>query len=192
MSLSEDLKQDLIQNLREHINGSVVITDFAPLSGGSINDAYEVKTSAGSFFLKTNAADRHPSMFAAEADGLERLNATKSVRTPMVFGHGETDDTTWLLLEFIGDGERTPSFWHHFGKGLAQLHSNSHAQFGLERNNYIGSLEQINTQEKEWSTFFIQQRLEPLVKLARDKKRVEAGMAFRLSLIHISEPTRPY
>ncbi|MBP6310673.1 MAG: fructosamine kinase family protein [Flavobacteriales bacterium] len=162
----------------------VTVRNSFPLTGGSINDAYRLETSKGEFFLKVNSADGFPSMFAAEVDGLERLSATKTLRTPTVIGHGETDDTTWLLLEFVGEGKRNPSFWHHFGKGLAQLHSNAHAQFGLERNNYIGSLEQINTQEKEWSTFFIQQRLEPLVKLARDKKRVEAGLAFRFERLY--------
>ena len=91
-------------------------------------------------------------MFAAEADGLERLNATKAMRTPAVIGIGETDDTTWLLLEFIGDSRPTASFWHRFGTGLAGLHSATQAQFGLDHNNYIGTLDQVNTQEKEWST----------------------------------------
>ncbi len=184
MSISNDLKYDLAEKLREHIGSSVALTEFIPLTGGSINDAFELTTSAGEFFLKTNTADRFPSMFAAEADGLERLNATKSVRTPEVIGVGETDDTTWLLLEFIGDSKPTTSFWHRFGTGLAGLHSASQAQYGLDHNNYIGTLDQVNTQEKEWSTFFIQHRLEPLVKLARDKNKVAAGMAFRFERLY--------
>ncbi|MFZ1692867.1 MAG: fructosamine kinase family protein, partial [Flavobacteriales bacterium] len=45
--------------------------------------------------------------------------------------------------------------------------------------NYIGSLKQVNTPAADWPSFFIHQRLEPQLRMARDAKRVEAGMAFR-------------
>ncbi|MEM9024402.1 MAG: fructosamine kinase family protein, partial [Bacteroidota bacterium] len=38
----------------------------------------------------------------------------------------------------------------------------------LERNNYIGSLPQTNTPRPDWTSFFIEQRLEAQCRMARD------------------------
>lgn len=183
MALDKVLPSVLLDALFTEARGPVTVLDTTPLDGGSINDAYRLDTSVGPFFLKVNNADRFPSMFEAEVDGLRRL-ADAGARTPAVLGHGEVDDTTWLLLEFVGSGKPTRSFWHTFGNGLAGLHRNTNAHFGLERNNYIGTLEQVNTPGREWHTFFLEQRLEPLVKKARDQRRVQAGMAFRFERLY--------
>lgn len=188
MKPTRELLQNLELSLRERSGKEASIQAALPIGGGSINDAFEIKTNEGSLFLKTNSADRYPSIFIAEVDGLERLGSTGTLRIPTVVGLGETNDTTWLLMEFIPDGQLTDSFWHLFGKGLAQLHRTTNDQFGLDRDNYIGSLDQVNTQEKDWSAFFIQHRLEPLVKKARDQKRVEAGTAFRFERLYAKVP----
>ena len=149
------------------------------MGGGSINDAWRLETDAGRFFLKTNSADSFPSMFEAEADGLQRLREAGPLRVPEVIAHGEDHDDSFLLLEWVESGTRKPGFWAGFGRGLAQLHRHTQKHFGLERDNYIGSLVQRNTAASDWPSFFIHQRLEPQLKMARDRKRVEAGMAFR-------------
>lgn len=178
MALDKALPSVLLDALFTEAHGPVTVLDTIPLIGGSINDAYRLDTSEGPYFLKVNSADRFPSMFEAEVDGLLRL-AKAGTRTPVVHGHGEADDTTWLLLEFVEKGQPTRSFWHSFGKGLAELHRNTNPYFGLDRNNYIGSLEQVNTPRPAWHTFFMEHRLEPLVKKARDLGKVQPGMAFR-------------
>lgn len=183
MALDKVLSSVVVDALFTEARGSVRILDTIPLSGGSINDAYRLDTSVGAFFLKVNNADRFPSMFEAEVDGLRRL-AEAGARTPTVIGHGEADDTTWLLMEFVANAQPTRSFWRSFGKELAELHRKTNTHFGLERNNYIGTLEQVNTPGREWHTFFMEHRLEPLVKKARDQRRVQAGMAFRFERLY--------
>jgi protein-ribulosamine 3-kinase len=183
MPLSGSLIEQLTGHLSSHTGQStgqtVVINEAVPIGGGSINDAYRLDTTAGRFFLKTNSADHYPSMFEAEADGLMRLDEAGPLRVPEVVAHGEEQDVSYLLLEWVESGAKGLNFWVDFGQGLAQLHRHTQKHFGLERDNYIGSLVQCNTPAQDWSSFFIHQRLEPQLKMARDRKRVEAGMVFR-------------
>ena len=46
------------------------VQKFRSVSGGSINEAFEVETDSETFFLKVNSASRHPSMFETESAGL--------------------------------------------------------------------------------------------------------------------------
>ncbi|HRD52858.1 MAG TPA: fructosamine kinase family protein [Flavobacteriales bacterium] len=150
-----------------------------PVGGGSINDCFRLDTNAGPFFVKLNAADRFPSMFEAEADGLRRLAATGAIRVPRIIAIGEEHDVSFLLMEHLDSGLKGERFWEGFGRRLAAVHRHSASSFGLDRDNYIGSLRQTNTPASEWPAFFIHQRLEPQLKMAHDRKRVEVGMAFR-------------
>jgi len=179
MPLQGSLIEQLTEHLTEHVGQPVDIEEAFPVGGGSINDAWRLETDAGRYFLKTNNADRFPSLFEAEADGLRRLRDTGPLYVPAVIAFGEDHDDSYLLLEWIESGIHGPQFWDAFGRGLAELHRHTQERFGLERDNYIGSLVQRNTPERDWPSFFIHQRLEPQLKLARDRKRVEAGMAFR-------------
>jgi fructosamine-3-kinase len=179
MALQGSLLEQIGHRLTDILGQPVDVEQTMSIGGGSINDAWRIDTNEGRFFLKTNSADRYPSMFEAEAGGLELLRSTDTLPIPRVFAWGEDHDTTWLLLEWLEGNERKDGFWRRSGERLAKLHRNSNDQFGLERDNYIGSLKQRNQQETEWSQFFIHHRLEPMLKLARDKRRVEAGMSFR-------------
>jgi len=184
MPLSGSLIERLCEHLSRHVGGPVDIEQAVPVGGGSINDTYRLHTTHGPWFVKVNSADRFPSMFEAEADGLRRLAATHTLRTPAVIAHGEDHDDSYLLLEHIPGGLRTPAFWTAFGTGLAHLHRHTAEHFGLERSNYIGSLVQRNTPADTWPGFFIHTRLEPLVKQARDRRRLEAGTALRFERLY--------
>jgi fructosamine-3-kinase len=164
--------------LRLHVGQQVDIRAGIPAGGGSINDCYRLETDAGRFFVKVNAADHFPSLFEAEADGLRRLRGA-GARVPDVIDHGEVDGQGYLLLEWIESGLMRHGFWKELGRGLARLHRHSQAQFGLDRDNYIGSLNQGNAQAADWPSFFIHQRLEPQLKMARDRQRLGDGAAFR-------------
>jgi len=179
MPLSNSLTKHLALYLGSSKGHPVDLHDVLPVSGGSINDAYCLGTSIGKFFLKVNTADRFPSLFEAEADGLERSRKTGAVRVPEVIGYGEEGDETFLLMEHIAEGERNTAFWERFGRSLARLHGHSQDRYGLDRDNYIGTLKQVNTPDPNWASFFIHHRLEPQLKLARDKKRVDGGTALR-------------
>src|SRR5262245_48148772 len=75
----------------------------SPLSGGDINDAYEVlRADSRRVFVKTNP--RAPSgLFAAEANGLAWLAEARALRIPAVLAHGGGSDgvPAFLVLEFL-------------------------------------------------------------------------------------------
>jgi fructosamine-3-kinase len=60
------------------------------------------------------------------------------------------------------------------GRELAQMHRNTAAQFGFERDNFIGLSPQANTNDTTWPAFFRERRLEPQLK--RVSSGPSAGM----------------
>ena len=179
-SLIHRLEADLAQ----HAERPITISSERSVGGGSINDAYRLDTTAGTYFVKTNQADRFPSMFEAEADGLRRLREVSAILTPELISTGELDDITYLLMEWVESGPRRSNYWEQFGRELAAVHRNSADHFGLERDNYIGSLPQSNTLHDQWSGFFIHCRMEPQVKMARDQNRLGMGDVLRFERLY--------
>jgi fructosamine-3-kinase len=184
MGLSSSLAVRLLADLRIKVSGTIVLREEQGVGGGSINDCYRLNTNEGPFFVKVNSADRFPSMFEAEVDGLRRLREAGSIRVPRVIAHGEVDGTAYLLMEHIDDGLKTEAFWRATGNALAALHAHTASHFGLERDNYIGSLPQKNAEHARWDEFFIHCRLEPQVKLARDHRHLGPGELLRFERLY--------
>ncbi len=144
------------------------------LSGGDINDAFELELNSGMrVFLKTNPS-APASMFPAEAHGLEWLRSAQALRVPEVLAvsNGRADEPCFLVLELLSPGTPRSNFDARLGQGLAQLHRFGASRFGLERDNFIGSLPQRNQAHDSWAEFFWSERLEPQLERA-----VAAGQA---------------
>lgn len=148
------------------------IREVSTVSGGSINSAYRLTTSRGNFFVKTNHASRYPEMFQKEAKGLALLRNAGALAVPEVLLTGAAGEESFLLLEYIEAATEKKDFWEDFGKSLTQLHQHHAKQFGLDHDNYMGSLWQHNDQHDDWVTFFIEERLQRQVVLARDNGRM--------------------
>lgn len=179
MPLKGSLSERLGELISRHTGSYAEVEREVPVGGGSINDCYRLDTNLGRFFLKVNAADRHPSFFEAEADGLRRLRAAGVIRVPQVIAFGEDHDDTFLLMEHIDGGLKSEGFAMALGRGFARLHACTNPTFGLERDNYIGSLRQRNTASDDWAVFYIEARLEPLVRMAHDNGRLDDATALR-------------
>ena len=164
------------QKLASVIGTGTRVTSAQPLSGGDINRAFQLQTTDGSYFLKYNLAGKYPGMFQAEARGLALLNRQGAPRVPKVFAFDESGEYSWLLLEYIKQGSPGNSFWEDFGIALAQLHKNSSESFGLDHDNYIGSLPQSNRNHSTWHDFFIEERLNKQLALARNKGLVDSAL----------------
>ena len=158
------LPSELRTELEKHF-GSF---ESRPLSGGSINEVLKISASSGNYCLKWNSASRYPRMFEKEAKGLEILRASCEVKVPTVDHWGETGNTAYLLLEFINSAGSAPNFWRDFGQRLAGLHRHTHEFFGLDHDNYMGSLEQSNRQHTDWCSFFISERLEVQLRYGKN------------------------
>lgn len=158
--------------LTKKLNTEVRLVDIARVGGGSINEAYRLDTRKGIFFVKINSAKKYPQMFEKEALGLKLLRETNTLEVPEVIATGNTGEETFLLLPYIFSKAMLSNFWSLFGEQLAALHSHTQPVFGLDHDNYIGSLVQTNGMHDSWIPFFIEERLEPQLRLARNQGRV--------------------
>ena len=159
-----DVQNGVLRLLRQLTESAVAINDFSSTSGGCINSGGKLTTSVGNFFLKWNDAKKFPNMFQAEASGLNLLHSAQAVYVPKVIGTSIEGSFQFILLEFI-EGRISEDYWRKLGTGLAAQHKVKSEMAGLDHSNYIGSLSQINTQQKSWIEFFINHRLEAQLKL---------------------------
>ncbi len=146
------------------------------VSGGSINQAVKLSTDKGDFFLKWNR-DAPDDFFEKEAEGLVHLRTAKSdiiIPEVMAVGQPKKKLPGFLLMEFINEGSSGDSF--HFGAELARLHQTKTETFGLDEDNYIGSLPQKNHRHERWDSFFIEERINPQLKMAIDSGKMGADI----------------
>jgi len=147
-----------------------------PVGGGSINRTYHASAGEKSVFVKLNNAEAYPGMFEAEARGLELLSKHSQFEIPRVLKTDAENNTAYLVMEWITNGGQNPDFWENFAQNLADMHRHSADQFGLDYPNYIGSLHQQNDFRKRWPEFYIEMRLEPQLRMARDRGHADAAL----------------
>ncbi len=169
------LGESLINKLNLELESAGYAGSFslaAPEYGGDINKSYRLESESQQVFVKVNSAKRHPGMFEAELKGLELLRETGTIRVPKTIAAGAESDDAYLLLEYLKTGARSPSFWVDFGRSLASLHRTTQEQFGLNHENYIGSLPQRNRLHDSWAEFFVVERLEAMLSLALNRGEI--------------------
>ncbi len=135
------------------------ILNTSPVSGGCINHAHKLETTAGNYFLKYNSSLRFPGMFEAEAAGLTLLTNTDCLRVPEVILTGKHQAFSFIVLEFLEPGKPGIDYWEKAGLQLAKLHRVTAKNFGLDSDNYIGSIPQSNRRHEDWISFFMEERI---------------------------------
>ncbi len=148
------------------------------IGGGCIHHAFCIETKEGRFFIKHNATNQYEN-FHAEADGLNTLAETNTLRVPNVIAVAQSQSSAWILMEWIEAGKEQKNFWEYFGETLARLHRCTQVTFGYKRDNFIGSLPQRNKAHAQWSDFFREERLLPMIHRALQAGRLTAHEANR-------------
>lgn len=179
--MTAKLWQDIKSSLCNRLKQDLTLEGYHPVGGGDINASFRLNTSGGSFFVKQNSAGK-PDMFHAEAAGLACLASFNQLRCPEPLVCGEYEGTCYLVMTFLPlAGAPNDEL---LGKQLASLHHESatthlpadarsprppaSTPFGLQHDNYIGLTPQANRPAKHWLNFWIEQRLEPQLRLAID------------------------
>lgn len=155
-------------------NEEACLSAIQPIGGGCIHQAGVFEYKGKKYFIKwnPNAAE----MFETESKGLSLLGQTSTVQTPLVVGTGCADGVDYLCLEFVKQSNPSKNFWSDFGQQLADLHRNSEAYFGLDHNNFIGSLPQSNQKHQDWNEFLISERLIPQLEMVSNKGLVDSSL----------------
>ena len=170
---------DLPEGVRAAVEDALhsTVRSIRRLHGGDINDAFRVTLDGGAeAFVKTNKRAA-PTLFSTEARGLLWLSEPKALRVPKVWAVAEEGSPDpFLLLEHIEPGARAADFDERLGRGLAQLHRYGAPGFGLDYDNFIGSLPQVNQPHDRWHDFYRAERLEPQLRRATDRGLTTAAM----------------
>jgi protein-ribulosamine 3-kinase len=139
------------------------ITEIESVHGGSINQCYRLSCKNTDIFCKVNAISDFPGLFEKEKAGLEILQAAK-ILTPAVIACFEENGHQFLVMEWIEQTTPNNNYWVNLGESLASMHFLSSENFGLDHDNYMGSVAQNNHMNPKWTDFFIHQRLIPLLE----------------------------
>lgn len=181
--MTSQLRQQVETLLGTEVVGSRTLT------GGDINLAEGLSLADGrTVFVKGNP--RAPKgMFEAEARGLGWLAEVQVIRVPKTIAF----DHQVLVLEWVQPGQPASGFDERLGQELAALHRQSPEGFGLEQDNFIGSLPQANAAAETWSGFYRSMRLEPQIKRATDAGCLPPRLkrAFARLLPRVPELTGP-
>jgi|SRR5690606_37823099 len=181
--------QDALENmLRQTFGSGAGILSIDSKGGGSINEAVILRTTVGNFFAKYNELGQNRGMFKQEKKGLQLLADAKCIRVPKAYFAYEEGTHGYLLLELLEPGDPEFGFWEDFGTRIARLHKNTNGQFGLDEDNFCGSLKQKNTFKDNWAEFFIENRLEPMLKLAVDNKKADENVVKKMESLYTKLP----
>lgn len=140
-----------------------------PVGGGCINQTFQVEISGGDrYFLKY-----HPdtAMFAAEASGLEAINAQVDEFAPKPLAW--RDDC--LILEYLTPASPNTDYWQKLGERLAAMHQQPQAYFGFTLDNFCGATPQPNPRCDDGFELFANHRLRYQAGLAMEHGRLSAS-----------------
>lgn len=166
MEIAKNLITEIENKLRVIVNGAFAV------DGGSINKVYRLDTSGGNLLLKVNNGHSFPKTFKLEREGLAAIKATQTIAVPDVLLNGEVGADSYLLMRWIAPGRASQKALYLLGEQLAQMHGHTATHFGFATDNYMGSLPQSNKMHSTWSSFFIEERLKPMVAIAIQKQEL--------------------
>jgi fructosamine-3-kinase len=143
------------------------------VSGGDINEAFQIITNTSDLFIKVNDHRRFLGLFEEEAKSINFIRNTGTIDTPKVLRTGNIGEHSYLLLEWITEGSRSSQSNYHFGRKLAGMHSCSDEYFGWNSDNYLGTVIQNNQKKNTWGEFFVENRLETFLRILKDQGVLE-------------------
>ncbi|MDT8341363.1 MAG: fructosamine kinase family protein [Longimicrobiales bacterium] len=167
------VREGVASDLSRALGRAVTVLGGRPVSGGCINRALTLETTAGPFFLKWNRGAAGAA-FPGEAVGLEALRRGAEpaglLRVPRVFGAraAAPEGAGWLVLEHLPPSRPAPGYQRALGEGLAALHgAGGGTRFGWEADNHLGALPQPNVWRDGWADFWREARLGVQLRAAR-------------------------
>jgi fructosamine-3-kinase len=147
------------------------VASISRVAGGSINEAYAVALEDGRrAFVKTRAGAPEDE-YAGEAASLAWLAEAGAVQVPAVVAVGGS----FLALEWIETGALSSDGEEELGRDLAALHAAGAPAFGADRPLRIGELAFDASASDDWSSFYADRLVRPLVAPARDRGALSRG-----------------
>lgn len=158
-----DIWQHIEQHIKQETDNAFHIHTNLSVGGGCINTAFKVADKGRCYFIKINHA-RHANMFEAEAEGLQEMAASNTVRVPRPVCHGAHAQQCYIVMEYLELGGSADMA--DFGRQFATMHRITADRFGWRIDNTIGSTHQPNTPMDNWIAFWREHRLGFQLQLA--------------------------
>ena len=136
------LSKDFLQNISIKLKHKILSQNL--IKGGNINEVYLLQSIKNKWVVKINSNTKFHDFFKTEQLGLNELSKSKNILSAQPVFEGEYNELRYLILEYIEEGEKTNNFWEVFGCQLSQMHTSTKTTFGLNFDNYIGALPQLN------------------------------------------------
>lgn len=130
----------------------------SPVGGGCINQALKLSDGCRHWFVKINKPEGI-GMFEAEAEGLNALASTQTIRVPRALCTGVYENHSYIVIDYILHGRSRGDSQAQAGRELAAMHRHSAEQFGWHRQNTIGATHQPNDWADDWIDFWRLRRL---------------------------------
>ena len=150
-AMNPKLLADISAAISNATQRSFTLRNFSSVNGGSINETSRLEGTNGErYFLKLNDARHLPipstwlrTGFAAEAQGLEAIAATNTIRVPHAIAYGSANGQSYLVLEHLELGHRGNA--KLLGEQLAALHRCKTPHFDSNTNSAIEEPEPFDT-----------------------------------------------
>ncbi|WP_299878184.1 fructosamine kinase family protein [uncultured Cocleimonas sp.] len=158
---------EITQQLSLTLDKDLCFKTSESVGGGCINQISKLTDQEGNHWILKENHPQYLEMFIAEAEGLQEIKSSQSIRVPDVYCYGETQQSAYLLMEYIPLSSGSADA--KTGQQLAQMHQYQAEKFGWHRGNYIGTTPQSNKLHSSWIEFWKSQRLLPQLVLAKNK-----------------------
>ncbi|KXN74062.1 Ketosamine-3-kinase [Conidiobolus coronatus NRRL 28638] len=142
----------------QKITNSNYILNVDIMTGGSSSELFCVETDLGKHLIKYEEHQDANSQFEAEVKSLILLQKFSKFNLPKIINYGSLYNSSacFLHLEYLTLSPPTPKMMKLMGKQLALLHKvKGPGRFGLDHNNYFGTVPQINTWCYSWLDLLI-------------------------------------
>lgn len=136
------------------------------LIGSGHHECYLISNTADEKIIVKATADFSGSPLVAEADGLQLIASTGSIKTPELLHIGKQ----CLIMDYIAESNLQHGYWIKLAEKLADLHRNDatiedtygefiQPPYGLAKDNYCGATRQPNGWFEDGHELFSQNRL---------------------------------
>jgi fructosamine-3-kinase len=89
--------KEIAQAISQETGQKFAIANRKSISGGCINQGYQVSSKDRTYFVKLNDAAQ-VEMFAAEALGLQQMYATQTITVPQAICWGTAGNSSFIVL----------------------------------------------------------------------------------------------
>jgi len=181
--LSNPLRAPIEEIVSEYKRREWRVTSAKDLTEFACHHCAILSDDSFAVFAKYSEATEASKQFEIELAGLQYLSKTTGVLIPTPIDIVQVENGTLFIMEALKAIERTPLQWRQIGNTLARIHRVKSDSCGFHMNGFFGPLYQDNTPIEDWTTFFGERRLWPLLRMAIDSGNIPSSVVCQVELV---------